>query len=293
MVEVGCLWMKLLLNNMKYFCSLLMLLLFIFSCKPSFDIQKEKAEIERVSKSDLLNTESFKNRITAFFPEKYWQRKDKDSMTKIADSIYNILNNPLYDSPDYFSNHTVSINKNSNIIKADNSYFILINIRESFEIKKGFDIIFLEEIRNYLKQNLIILNEKEKSISVKHDSDLIGIYDKKNSSWNYFSFNERMLLDGYGLDITKNILKVYFKDIFILPKEPLDTEGFDIFMEIYEEIRNEKQFENIDFDEYCKCIYNYQEKFFEKHDFEEFSDAYFDSWIHLSEIYKCKIITTK
>ncbi|MCK0108469.1 hypothetical protein MWU58_04135 [Flavobacteriaceae bacterium S0825] len=275
---------------MKQHCLILIFLLAIIGCKPAFDIKKETNNIEKTTKKDLLNKENYTKRVVSFYPKKYWKKRSKDSMLNAMDSLTKILNNPLNSNPDYFSNHNVVINKNSDVIKADNNYFVLISANETFDIKKGFDIIFINEIKNYLNNNLITTIEGENKILVNVNSDIIGVYNKKYDSWDYFNLNARMLLDAYEIKTTKKILEIYFRDVFIPPKTPFNDKDFQEFRNLYSEIEDYEQYQNLDFDDYCKCIYIYQDKLLEIDD--DIPDEYYESKTYLDNIYKCRILTT-
>jgi hypothetical protein len=292
MVEAGFLWMKSLLINMRKFAFILTIIL--ISCKSTYNIDKESIHIKnRLQTITNENSAETKEYLEYFFPKDYWINKNKDSLLNHATNLINALN-PNSTFNEYFYDYKTHINKHSKIISTEKGDFIIVNVQESYNVKKSQFTNLTHNIITHLNNNLMSYTDYDDKISVNHSSDILGKYNFQKKKWYYYNFNSRLLLHIYGIEISKEIVNAYYKEIYSKPKIPFDQNDFNDFKEIYSDLKGEMNYQNLDFDAYCKCIYSHLEKLDDLEDIEgiEIPDDYYRSQTHIENIFKCRILTT-
>lgn len=260
---------------MKIRLTLLLFTLFIFSCKPSFELNRELPEIKK--NLEEFSIENTSKQFEYFFPEEYWINKNKDSILSIFENIH-------FENPEYFSDYTTSFIKHSKVINTKKAHFILVNINESFHVSKSqFNNIHKEISTFFDNENINYTNSSDKLI-VNNPKTILGLYYEELNKWTYYNFNAKMLLDAYGLKTSKKIINAYFDEAFSPSEKSWSKEEVNDFKETYSEIKNQKQYQNLDFDEYCNCLIKFQEKIPI-----DISSNYFESTNFKNNISICRI----
>jgi len=255
----------------------ILLITFIFSnCAPSFDLKKEAENIIE-SFSDLSSPEK---RVDIFYPDSYNK-----------DSIKNILkeNKFLIDLlKGNFPRPSLKINNVSSTITLQNRLFKLINTSEIYKLNMKQYMLSESDLKKDLDNNLIDYVENGKYLTITKDSDFIAIYHK--NSWEYFDFNVSMMYHAYGLKDTKKLVQLYYDEIFVPAEEKWDAESVQNFKETYQEIKDGPQYKDLDFNAYCDCLIQHEEKL----DYKKISETnYYESETRLNIIYSCRILTSR
>lgn len=255
----------------------LLFYVFFTSCTPSFDVEKERQKIQQAT-SNVLNTEE---RIVAFYPESY----DTDSIKSALKDWKPVLNDltKLMQQPS-----DVTINKVSSSINLQKRPFKIVNVTQTFSILKKDIDISLTAIEDYAKSNLYEYIVTDDTITIIGDFNFIAIYHKNN--WEYFNFTIPIIVDAYGLQDSKKLVRLYYDEIFEPATEQWDAESIKDFKDIYSENKDLPQYKNLDFDAYCDCMLQHHEKLDYSMDI---PDNYFESETYLNYIYGCRVLSTR
>ncbi len=267
---------------------IIVFLIFLNSCKPTFNISEEKPRIVNALKNDLFNKNSIHERVEMFFPKEYWKTNSKHELIKSIDSIQELLRGPLHSEKKRITKHNISINKFSNLIKIRNTYFVLISINEAFDVIKTAHLEGADDIEKYIKRNLILYVDDPFKIIANTNSDILGQYDNVAKKWIYYNFNEGLFLKAYGMKDTKKIIDLYFAEIFEYSDEEWTKQEIKEIKDLYRESWDLEQYKYLNFDDYCNCKIEYQKKWTD-----DVPDEYFEqSEALLESIYRCRIYST-
>jgi len=258
-----------------YYC--IFLLLFAMSCAPSppLNVEEEKSKIIQT----LQKVPDTDRRIAVFYPETF----NKDSLRNVLSKNEEVLDIITKNSPKEIN---ITINKVSSSAKIRNRYFKVVNITETFTVYKEGNLLHTGELKRYLYDNLIDFTENDTSFKVNKDTNLIAIYD--NDSWEYFDFNIPLFFNAYGFYDTRKLVRRYYDEIFVVASEKWDAQSIKDFKDMYNENKDLPQYENLDFNGYCDCMIQHQEKLDYSKDI---PDYYFESETYLNYIYSCRILT--
>ncbi|MEM6720229.1 MAG: hypothetical protein AAF611_12965 [Bacteroidota bacterium] len=261
----------------NYLFSLIICTLFVTSCAPSFDLENEQANIEKA----ILSGFDLDKKINIFYPN----ARKRDSVKKIVKQQQQIL----HEIQRLFKNRSIDINSVSATVELQERLFKVINVTQQFSIlKEEFPEIPYSVIKDYLKSNLFEYTESPSKFDVKGDTDILAIHYK--DSWEYFNFSASLLYDAYGLTDAKKIIQLYYDEIFEPTKEKWDAETIQIFKEEYQKIKDQPQYQKLDFDAYCDCMISFQEKI----DAEVLYESnYYDNDTYLNHLSICRILTAR
>ena len=247
------------------------------SCAPSFDIEKEQSSILQT----IQKVPDTDNRVDAFYPDTF----NKDSIRNAFIQNKETLNIITKSNPKEIS---IVINTISSNAKIRNRYFKIINVTETFTVYKEGNLLYTGELKRYLRDNLIDFTENDTSFKVNKDTNLIAIYD--TDSWHYFDFNIPQFFNAYGLYDSRKLVRLYYDQIFEVASEKWDAQSIKDFKDTYSEHKDLPQYKNLDFNGYCDCMIQHQEKL----DFsKDIPDSYFESEAYMNNLYNCRILTTR
>ena len=253
-------------------------LVFLFTnCAPTFDLEKEHAQIEEAIFSGL----NLEKKIDIFYPN---QNK--------RDSIKNILKGheqALHELKQSNQKPKIDINSTSSTIEFQDRLFKIINVTEQFSILKK-DLLNTPSpvLKDYLESNLYEYSEDANKFDAKGEVNVLAIHYK--GSWEYFDFNTSLIYDAYGLKDAKKLVQLYYDEVFEPAKEKWDEEHIQDFKKIYFRNKDLPQYQNLDFDAYCDCLIRHEEKL----DYDKILETnYYESDTRLNVIYQCRILTSR
>ncbi|WP_299523244.1 hypothetical protein [Winogradskyella sp.] len=256
------------------------------SCKPSFNLSAEQPKINNLALGNYSNEDFIEN-----FPDSTKDLLPKEKINVYLDSIRLDFDSTLYRKEDVISND-VTINKISSTRKIQDIYFKIIQYSNSLKIQKNEQNLYLQDFKDYLKQNLIVYSDDKTNLkgilSIKLNKDILAFFEKDSNYWKYLSYNDLGNEAIFGLKTSQDIIDLYFDDIFISAKRRWNKESISIFREIYEQERKNYENNGIDFDKFVRCRIKYQEKAEEKFD-NEIPDNYYQSSYFLEHSLKCRI----
>ena len=268
---------------------LYLLVFIIISCKPSFNLSKEANTIQ-----DLVHGRLDFDSQLELLPDTYWDSISKKDVIKLSDSIKKVFDSTFFKESDVIKN-SFEISKISSTKKISNAFFKIIRLNNNLVLKKNRENIYLYDFKSFLDWNLIKYFEyKDKlksSISI-HDENYLLAFRKSNSKkWNYINYSDSANHYLFGLNTAKEIIQLYFDEIFISAKQPWSKEDSDLFYEVYNEGRYNDTYNGLNFDKFCKCKIKFEEKIEEQ--FDEIPDEYYESLTYIDIIKKCKIYSKK
>lgn len=256
-----------------------------FNCKPSFELKKETKIIQDFANDRL----DFKSQMS-LFPDSYWDNVSKKDVIKLSDSLKKIIDTVFFKKSDIISDD-YKIVKISSTIKTEKNYFKIIHLENTLTLKKTEENKNLLNYKSYLNNNLIeyleLDFESNSPITVYFENYLLAFWKPNYKKWNYINYNDRANPLLFGSETAKEIIQLYFDEIFVPSKKPWNKEDIDLFYEIYNEVRNDDTYEGLDFDKFCKCKIKFHEKLDELNN--EIPDEYYESQSYSEIIQKCMI----
>ncbi|WP_298508480.1 hypothetical protein [uncultured Kordia sp.] len=167
-------------------------LVFLFSsCAPTFDLEKESSNIQKI----VFNGFDIRKRIETFLPKK----EQRESIQKFVEENEPFIN----ELKKYTKPTSVEVNFVSSSITLQDRIFKIINATEVFSLSKKDITNPLDSFENYLGNNLIEYKEDSSKYTATRDLNLIAIFHK--GSWEYFDYNVSLFYHAYGLKDTKKI----------------------------------------------------------------------------------------
>jgi hypothetical protein len=265
------------LKNNPYY---LILVLLCISCAPSFNVEQEQLKIQNATGS-LLDIDK---RIAILYPKNYNTDSLKNSIQKLIKNNQDIVETLKKDT----KNATININKVSNPITIQDRLFRIVNTTESFTILKKDIKIAYDDFENYFESNLYTCKEYPDKYTVTGSTDFIAI--DHNHAWEYFNFNIAILLDAYGMTDTKKLVQLYYDEIFEPNNEKWDAQRIKDFKEVYSKNKNLPQHKNRDFDAYCDCLIQHEEKLDPE---KVLAINYYKSKTYHNSMLMCRIISSR
>jgi hypothetical protein len=187
----------------KYFVLILGVLL-ILSCKPTFDIVTESKKIQ-----DFANGRIDIGNLIEELPSTYKDSISQREVEKLIDSVSTLFESYFFKSSDIL-NHYFEIKKISSTKKIDNNYFKIIQLNEHFTIAKNRENIYLNDFKSFLNTNLIKF--KEDKLDLKKPL-ITNIEDVALAYWNSEKKKKNVtILQKIKNKIKKFLIKIKIKN---------------------------------------------------------------------------------
>lgn len=269
---------------MRKFILLIVTPIIIYSCKPSFNLLEETKNIQDFTNGNL----DFESQMN-LFPDSYRDKIAEKDVLKLSDSLEKIVDSLFFKETDVVSDK-YDITKISSTRKIKKNYFKIIQLNSILTLKKNKENIYLHNYKSYLNNNLIEYKEHDfkltEPITVYLEKYILAFWKPSYKKWNYMYYNDSANQFLFGSKTAKEIIQLYFDEIFVPAKVPWSKKDLNDFYEIYNEYKYDDTYEGLDFDKFCKCKIKFEEKI-EK--VEEIPSQYYESESYFEIIQKCMI----
>ena len=174
--------------------------------------------------------------------------------------------------------------------KIKKNYFKIIQLNNTLTLKKNKENIYLHVYKSYLNNNLIQYKEHDfkltEPITVYLENYILAFWEPSYKKWNYIYYNDQVNQFLFDSKTAKEIIQLYFDEIFVPAKVPWSKKDLNDFYKIYNEYKYDDTYDGLDFDKFCKCKIKFEEKI-EK--VEEIPSQYYESESYYEIIQKCMI----
>lgn len=140
----------------------------------------------------------------------------------------------------------------SKLFKEEHLKYRFSETRSTFIISSKNKVAYYN-IVPYLSAEGCEVVKTKNGATITQNQEFFSLYSDLNSEWFHIELKSDMLQTIFGRPIAKEIFDNYYKKFFKKSPSPWTKDDKIIFMEVYEESRNQGIYSKVDFDDFCDC----------------------------------------